>query len=251
MSYGGVMVEELPSAAPVSGLISALRRADYEVAKNRDAAARIAATAGSAALRITPHLDNDTCGYQGTHAAYSLTWAIPMLCPLQHVTDSSPQELARVQRACSRCGAEASKSGQPDTSTVHLAWWDLTTPQTLRAEPVPTEDLLRAHAWAKKMNNSSKYKMPMPEPYKWVDLADSVYFWEEANPKPNLAPMEALAVAGVRRFLTRLQMDEAEQEVRRLLGSAHAAGAGPTTLAKLSGVSRRTIPNWLRAVATA
>lgn len=180
----GVLVEESPNAAPVQGLIRALRRCEYEVQTTRDSGVLQTVESGGPVLRVTPHDNDDACGYQGTHAAYSLTWAIPMLCQFQQRLDGLlPQEITQMGRVCAHCQKSIRGGDQAvlNPGCVHLAWWDLTVAQTLRAEPTPPEDLLRASALAKQ-----DAKIPMPEPYKWVELAERVYFWEEAHPAPNL-----------------------------------------------------------------
>jgi hypothetical protein len=146
------------------------------------------------------------------------------------------------------CLERVGESGGPKPGDLHLAWVDLTDAETVRAEAVPPEELLEANASAKRVADVMRSPMKAPEPYKWKELAERIYEWEEANPPPVLGAAEELALAGIDRFLVMRQLDWREERVRRLLHKAHSEGLGPTRLAVLSGVSRRTIPGWLRAV---
>lgn len=85
-----VLVEEWPDAAPVQGLAAALRHCEYEVFTNRDRGARQAAEGGHSILRVTPHENDDSCGHQGTHAEYSVTWSMPMFCDLPQTHLAAP-----------------------------------------------------------------------------------------------------------------------------------------------------------------
>ncbi|MFJ6606656.1 hypothetical protein [Streptomyces lydicus] len=242
------MVEERPQAAPVTALIDVLRRNEYQLATSRIGGARLAIGLRSAILRVTPHEDQDSCGYQGTHASYTLTYAIPVLCQMRHQLPTAPSqhELARIWRECVHCWNTLGGRGDSavDPRFAHLAWWDLTEAQTLRAEPVPAEKLLeqaaREEEWAAK-----RYQPAPPEPYRWSTLVDRIFDWEEANYPESLGPEEKLALAGVERHLTLCQLDQVDANVRKLLTSAHTCGTATTRLAALSGVSRRTIPGWL------
>ncbi|MFI8515426.1 hypothetical protein ACIGHB_30285 [Streptomyces sp. NPDC085460] len=209
----------------------------------RDAAARATAPGACPVLRVTPHINNDSCGFGVVHASYSLAYSIPMLCryPDELCVESSVGE-EQLRRTCARCLTETGGKGGPQPGDLPVAWRDLTAPETLRAEVVPAAEFLKASEEAAQWP-----KLPRPEPYRWGELASRFYDWEEAHPAPKLRAEEELALAGVFRHVKQRQLAFAEQRVRILLKEAHEAGLGPTRLQALSGVSRRTIPGWLRA----
>lgn len=198
-------------------------------------------------LRVTPHRDDDGCGYQGTHAAYSLTYAIPVLCQFpERPCAPFGQDTERLRRACAHCFAAADCQGGPTPGDLPVAWWDLTAPQTVRAEAVAPEELLASTALVSRYR-ASGITMQAPEPYRWRELADRILEWQEANPAPRLGVIEQLALAGVHRHVALRRLAYADEQVRRLLPQAHDEGLGSTRLEALSGVSRRTIPGWLAA----
>ncbi|CAM5328382.1 hypothetical protein SFIMM107S_04505 [Streptomyces griseus] len=237
-------VEEWPHAAPVDHLRSALRRrGEYEVFTTLDSCAYEAASfAPGPLLRIKPHLDDDACGHRAPHAAYSLSYGIPVLCrlPGSRCLQTTKDE-AQLDRTCAHCLADLGVQGGPRPGHLPLAWRDLTPSQTLRAEAVSPEELLRA------ANLAKRWKSAPPEPYRWERLADDVFQWEEEHPAPTLSSADELALAGVRRQVALSRLAFADSEVRRLLRKTAAGGVGPSRLEALSGVSRRTIPGWLRA----
>ncbi len=237
------LVEEWPQAAPVDHLRTALRRrCEYEVFTTLDATAREASYLGEPLLRITPHLDDDACGHRAPHAAYSLSYGIPVLCrlPASRCSQDSTDE-AQLHRSCAHCLADLGVQGGPRPGHLPLAWQDLTPPQTLRAAAVPPEELLRSGNLAK------QWRSAPPEPYRWERLADDVLQWEEEHPAPALSATNELSLAGVQRQVALSRLAFADSEVRRLLRKTAAGGVGPSRLEALSGVSRRTIPGWLRA----
>ncbi len=237
------LVEEWPHAAPVDHLRTALRRCEYEVFATLDGSAYEATKfALGPLLRITPHPDDDACGHRAPHAAYSLSYGIPVLCRLPGTRClQDTKDEAQLHRTCAHCLADLGIQGGPRPGRLPLAWRDLTPPQTLRAEAVPPETLLRDAHLAKQWRSSP------PEPYRWKQLANDVFQWEEEHPAPTLSSADELALAGVQRQVALSQLAFADSEVRRLLRKTAADGVGPSRLEALSGVSRRTIPGWLRA----
>ncbi|MEU6018266.1 hypothetical protein ABZ826_30850 [Streptomyces sp. NPDC047515] len=175
------------------------------------------------------------------HAAYSLAYSIPVLCRY-------PEELCvppalgtePLRRMCAHCFRGIDGEGGPMPAALPVAWKDVTDPQTLRAEAVPAEELLEATERARKV------KVSPPEPYRWRELSNQFYEWEEANPAPSLSARGRLALAGVQRYVKQCDLAFVDDRVRALMRQAHADGLGPTRLQALSGVSRRTIPGWLR-----
>jgi hypothetical protein len=98
-----VLVEEWPNAAPVAGLLGALRYQEYEVFRTRDAGARaVVAGLGRPLLRVTPHRNEDGCGYHCTHAAYSVAWSLPMFCQFTEVVSvqATLRRVEQLRRAC-------------------------------------------------------------------------------------------------------------------------------------------------------
>ncbi len=236
------LVEEWPDAAPVRQLITALRAQEYDVFESRDQAAREAVRWSWPLLRVTPHLNDDLYGFRSVHAAYSLAYSVPVLCRYPDELCVLPvHDLEMLRRACARCfprdgGQEGRISGR-----LPVAWKDVTPPQTLRAEAVPPEEL------HERTQQAESWRMPPPEPYRWREFCDDLYEWEKANPAPALSAAEVLGMAGVERYVKQCELAAIDDRIRVLLRQAHEEGLGPTRLQALSGVSRRTIPGWLRA----
>ncbi|MGW0664582.1 hypothetical protein [Streptodolium elevatio] len=243
MVFATVVVDELANAAPTEALVAALRREETEVKISREGQAL---PVHDIVLRVTPHRDADACGHRGPHAAYFLTWSIATLCPYRtRHTRLSVHERQLVARSCGHCAYELGLAHlAPGHHYFHLAWWDLSTPVTLRPEPVPADELERAtdvaNSYAKCVNREPK----APERYRWREFTDAMFDWEEANPKPTLTAEQDLGLEGVRRHVLQRQVDDSDATLRTLLARAHAAGLGATRLSELSGISRRTVPAW-------
>ncbi|MFJ1701661.1 hypothetical protein ACIOHC_43010 [Streptomyces sp. NPDC088252] len=167
---GKALVEEWPDAAPAGQLIAALRWQEYSLFTSRDRAAEAVSRWSSPLLRVTPHVNGDSCGFRAVHAAYSLAYSIPVLCRY-------PEELCvppvlgteRLRRMCAHCFKGIDGEGRPVPGELPVAWKDVTDPQTLRAEAVPAEELLEATERARKV------KVSPPEPYRWRELLNQFY----------------------------------------------------------------------------
>ncbi|MFE3139678.1 hypothetical protein [Streptomyces scopuliridis] len=126
-----------------------------------------------------------------------------------------------------------------------MAWWDLTEWRTMRAEPVSPEAMLQAAVNEKRVAQMMKRAPEPPEPYDWREFADNIFDWQEAHPSPPWAAEQWLALVGVERHLHLMSLALIDARLRRLARESHVAGAGPSRLSVLSGVSRRTVPGWL------
>lgn len=238
------LVEEWPQAAPVGPLISALRHQEYRVFTSRDEAAGETSRWSHALLRVTSHVNNDACGFRAVHAAYSLAYSIPVLCRYPVEFCVSPELGADLlRRTCAVCFTGSGGEGGPELGAFQVAWKDVSVPQTLRAEAVSAEELLERAERARRV----KVSPPEPGPYRWRELAEQIFVWEEAHPAPTLSAGDELALAGVQRYVKQRELSFVDSRMRALMRRAHADGLGPTRLQALSGVSRRTIPGWLRA----
>ncbi|MBC2869873.1 hypothetical protein [Streptomyces mexicanus] len=268
-----VMVHESEDAAPTLLLSHELSRRGALVATKTPAGAGLAVENRGAILRVVPHPDLDACGFQGKHAAYSITWAIPTLChaapPL--VLPATREEAARVWRRCLTCG-EAWGTKLSPSSQPHLTWWDVTEPVTVRAEEIPP---------ATRAERAVADPLPDPEPIAsdpgddtaelaeqrrnhllrvaaWTDMSPHIYDWPELaerlvalgdRPEVTWSQMTAeqrVSLVGVRRHLLLSELAATETSLRRLMYEASVLqDTGPVRLSELSGVSRRTVPGWV------
>jgi len=275
-----VWVQKWQDAAPTRLLVEALVAGGQRVRARADDAAALAVGLRGPVLRVMPHQDYDACGYEGTHAVYTVTWAIPHLCQVPQPPVLPARGVEGLRPVCDVC-ADAARHDLgllPEERTPvgpHVAWWDLTAPQTLRARRLAPE-VLAARAG----------EVPLPDPadvydadrlrlmggaeqaaeiialqrrlaiaadstagvYDWDDLAGRLAGLAARERPPRLDPEQRVALAGVRRLRALTEIDNATESLKGLM--ANTRSSGPSRLEKLSGVSRQTITAWLGKLPT-
>ncbi|MFD5079568.1 hypothetical protein [Streptomyces sp. NPDC058371] len=268
-----VMVHESENAAPTLLLSQELGRQGAVVARKTSVGAALAVERRAAILRVVPHPDLDACGFEGKHPAYNVTWAIPALChakpPLK--LPATPEEAAALWRYCPGCHESLAPIGQQ----LHLKWWDVTEPVTLRAEevpaavrveradaePLPDQDLPASQAEAAERGLAApdqERRAHLRRVAVWTDQSPHIYDWptitarllaigeREAAPWADLSAEQRVSLVGAHRHLQLAGLAATERILRRLMHeAADTQQSGPVRLSALSGVSRKTVPSWV------
>ncbi|MFJ1757329.1 helix-turn-helix domain-containing protein [Kitasatospora sp. NPDC088134] len=233
-----ITVDTSHDAAPVQPLNRALHelaladglplagRGDQGMAQ---AAEHILATRpASPVLRVRPHPDGDGCIRPAqTHAAYSLSWAMPAVCP--GPAGGAPD--------CPTCTREVL---QPDERLPpHLRWEDVAQIGSVRPEAVrgalstgPATDRLGLD-WAQ---------------LDWAGLAARIAEVHALRP-PRLDKVQRVAVAGARVHALEQALGSARASLGQFARNAWEGRSAKLTRAELAeraGVSRPTLNAYLK-----
>ncbi|MFD8771479.1 hypothetical protein [Streptomyces sp. NPDC059916] len=215
--HSALLLEPLQDASPTEELRHNFHRGEMETSKTRFAAAMEAAGSYGPILRVVPHLNNDACGFSAPHGAYSLNYAVPMLCPGLH--DNGLTE-AEVWRSCLTCWGFLTQGTEIESTSLHVALWDVSEPTTFR---------LDEHARDQ-----------------WDDLVYRIYEWDTDSKNDGLSPEHRLASQGVWRRMQLDVLSRIDATAAEYMSLAHKNGVPVGRLAALSGISRRTVPSWLQ-----
>ncbi|MFI5621542.1 hypothetical protein [Streptomyces sp. NPDC051567] len=238
-----VMVEPTPGAAPAQPLAQALDIRRIPVGRTTAEGAALAVAAQAPVLRVQPHPDHDACGHDRTHAAYRLTWAVPVLCERGH--PRTPAALPGLWQECHTCALTV-LDRSPRPPGPHLTWWDISDATHLRAAPLPPA----GHIQPAQDQSQDQSQDGTADRYDWHGLAGRLTAHGAARPRRStLTPEQQVALAGAHRLLLLDELARAEQTLRDRM--YHARNSGPVRLSALTGISRRTVPGWITATATA
>ncbi|MEV8634358.1 hypothetical protein AB0395_22150 [Streptosporangium sp. NPDC051023] len=261
-----ILVECDENAAPTRHLLAALTRLTPHTYATTGQALVDASLGEHAVLRITPHPDHDECGFEGTHATYTLRWSIPALCQFE-TTGPAP--------ACHTCRAYEPYDLPPDqviTQRVpeHLWWHDLTEPASLRAAVIPAAERLAAAPTLALEGMDERHVALIGGPdnarrlladrqhvaitsdcsaevYRWDELAVTITDLHQQEVRA-LTPLERVMQGGAHLYQLLLRQAHTREGLARRMRNAQGAGATVVELQRYGGVSRPTVYTYLGAV---
>ncbi|MEU8779859.1 hypothetical protein [Streptomyces sp. NPDC048606] len=277
IAASGVYVHRWEDAAPTRDLRATLVRSGIPVPESDTAGARLVVDTRVPVVRIRPHEDEDECGHLSTHAAYTLTWAVPVLCRLPQ-PPGRDLDFVGLRRQCWTCADHLYPTivAGPDAlpAGAHLTWWDISGPTTVRAAVIDREervrrallgrpfdptaysaDHIRLAGGVEKVRRRHESAVVLAaqedrsaDRYDWDGLTARIIEW--AGEAPRLTAAQRVAVAGARRHLALGEVAAADMSLRDLMATARDDSHTIEYLSELGGISRRTGSGWLAARTT-